>query len=334
MESPIFILGSHKSGTSLLRSLLDGHPDLFAVPVEAHFFQLMAYWVTYAFSKQVLPKPLSTEEFIQHTIGAVTYFNQEDNPQGDGISKGRFDLKAFEQSIRQALTGVVSPRQTESRCFEAYMAGLYQALYQAEINPQKRVVEKSVENVEFALDLYRIFPQAKFLHIIRNPYANLESMRKFRMHNKKTRSYPWLGRDFRSLCQTFYCLDRNPRFIPNYKVIRYEDLVTQPKEMLGEICDHLGIAFEDSILTPTYMGDLWGGNSTTSESFKGISAKNIDRYKKTIEPVAIQLVNKYLPHILADFGYETLSIPKSPIWPASREGIKEYIANRFLLEVG
>ena len=36
----VFILGQHKSGSSLLRSLLDGHPDLFVIPVETHYFSL------------------------------------------------------------------------------------------------------------------------------------------------------------------------------------------------------------------------------------------------------------------------------------------------------
>lgn len=39
MEKPVFVLGSRKSGTSLLRSLLDGAEGLFVVPCETHFFQ-------------------------------------------------------------------------------------------------------------------------------------------------------------------------------------------------------------------------------------------------------------------------------------------------------
>ena len=40
---PIFILGAHKSGTSYLRALLDGHPDLYVVPLEAHYFQHLGF---------------------------------------------------------------------------------------------------------------------------------------------------------------------------------------------------------------------------------------------------------------------------------------------------
>jgi hypothetical protein len=43
MNQSIFILGAHKSGSSLLRSLLDGHPQLFAIPLETHLFQTAGF---------------------------------------------------------------------------------------------------------------------------------------------------------------------------------------------------------------------------------------------------------------------------------------------------
>jgi hypothetical protein len=334
MESPIFILGSHKSGTSLLRSLFDGHPNIFAIPVETHFFQLMTYWVTYAFSKRILPADLSMEHFIENAIGAIHYFNQEDNSQGDGISKGLFNIHAFEHSIRKNLKNIDRPHQSEDVCFRSYIQAIYQSLHAEKMPTQKRILEKSVENVEFALDIHRIFPHSKFIHIVRNPYANLESMRKFRMYNKRTRNYPWLGRDFRSLHQTFYFLYRNQKFIPNYKVIRYEDLVARPQAILEELCLYLNLSFQDSVLEPTYMGKPWLGNSTSSEQFKGISDKSLNQYIKTIDPIVISLVNKYLPHILDVFEYEVLEAQRFPLWPASKEGPKEYVANRFLLSLG
>jgi len=39
LKAPIFLLGSHKSETSLLRALLDGHKDLFVFPTETHLFK-------------------------------------------------------------------------------------------------------------------------------------------------------------------------------------------------------------------------------------------------------------------------------------------------------
>src|SRR5512143_919970 len=38
-DAPVFIAGHPKSGTSLLRSVLDSHPELVAYPEETSFFR-------------------------------------------------------------------------------------------------------------------------------------------------------------------------------------------------------------------------------------------------------------------------------------------------------
>src|SRR3569832_319873 len=38
-RSPVFICGTARSGTTLLRDLLDGHPELVVIPVESGFYQ-------------------------------------------------------------------------------------------------------------------------------------------------------------------------------------------------------------------------------------------------------------------------------------------------------
>ena len=63
MSRPIFLLGCHKSGTSLLRSLLDGHPDLFVIPIETHFFQATGHWTDYRMRRS-WPKRMEREALI------------------------------------------------------------------------------------------------------------------------------------------------------------------------------------------------------------------------------------------------------------------------------
>ncbi|MGI8607235.1 MAG: sulfotransferase, partial [Gaiellaceae bacterium] len=47
LKRPVFILGAHKSGTSLLRSLLDATPGFFVLPKEPHFFAYSGRWIDY-----------------------------------------------------------------------------------------------------------------------------------------------------------------------------------------------------------------------------------------------------------------------------------------------
>jgi hypothetical protein len=51
-QHPIFIAGTHKSGTSLIRSLFDGHSNIYSIPMETHYFQLNKFWVDNEYRKQ------------------------------------------------------------------------------------------------------------------------------------------------------------------------------------------------------------------------------------------------------------------------------------------
>ncbi len=45
-----------------------------------------------------------------------------------------------------------------------------------------------------------------------------------------------------------------------YKVVRFEDLTTNPMEVLQEICEFAGVDRTESMLFPSYMGLPWKGN--------------------------------------------------------------------------
>lgn len=332
-QKPIFILGSHKSGTSLLRSLFDGHQQLFTTPIETHFFQLMKYWIDYAFTRKYVPqKNITKDDFIQSTIKCIKYANSETNPKADIISKNLFDIDCFEESIELETEQIQFPNNYCAEYFEAYIKSIYYSIYQEKLL-KIRIVEKSVENTEFALDLQQMFPDAYFVHIIRNPYANLISMKKFRMHNKKSKNHPWLGTDLRSLYNSYYFLYRNQRIIKNYLVVKYEDLVTNPEQTIRTICNFTEIDFSESMLSPTSLSSEWTGNSSSSQKFQGISSSHINDWQKEINALIIHLINKHFKNILRDFNYKIIT-SRIPLLPCNREFPVEYLANRFLWLLG
>lgn len=59
LRKPIFIASIHKSGATHLRTILDGHPNIFAIPFESHFFQLVN---EYQFQLPVKLKKINTME--------------------------------------------------------------------------------------------------------------------------------------------------------------------------------------------------------------------------------------------------------------------------------
>jgi hypothetical protein len=315
----VFILGTHKSGSSLVRSLLDGHPALFVVPFETHFFQMGHFWVDYRLRRSrppVIPFSEAKNEYIK----LVAHYNSVTDSLADSNLVGRFDLERFRQEISGEET------QEPGEFFLNYMRAIYVSLYGQELPTDLHIVEKSVENAEFALDLKQMFPGAKFIHILRNPYANLVSLRR----NFGRTRYPFLGPSLASLNNSYYNLYRNLRLVEDYLLVRYEDLLSNPEQSMRSIADYLGIEFMDNLLVPTSMNRPWKGNSSRGIEFSGVSADNIDLWREEITDLEIHHINRLFTFVLEQYGYEILAPKRSRFLPNRGESLRFYILNRLI----
>ena len=192
MERPIFILGCHKSGTSLVRNLLDGSPELFVIPIETHFFEFSGLGVSYALRRAV-PKHLKFEQFVEKIEQIIQKSNQKSEMTGtrggDSLDAGYWNVQVLIKYLHNKGKEFFELGDLQG-LFNVYVEGLYTALY-GDLLPDLRFVEKSVEHAEFTGFLKSLYPKAKFIHVVRNPYAVLVSNRKFMMKGKK--KYPYLG---------------------------------------------------------------------------------------------------------------------------------------------
>jgi protein-tyrosine sulfotransferase len=327
-SQPIFLLGAHKSGTSLLRSLLDGHPDLFVLPFETHFLQLANYWVDYRL-RRALPPLRSIAETKQAYTQLVEHYNVQTDPTADATLTGLFDLDRFRRELDPPAADMVA-------LFQVYARAVYASLTGEALTAGRRVVEKSTENAELALDLKQLFPAAKFIHIVRNPYANVVAIRRHHSRTGKRvnfkNRFPVLITNLPALKNSYYHLYHNRRLLDagDYLVIRYEDLLTIPEATMQTVAGFLSIPFTDGLLQPTSLGQDWQGNSSRGISYSGISAKNLALWRREISHLELHYVNRYFKFVLDDYGYETLAPRRPVLWPVRREGPLTYIANRLL----
>lgn len=322
-QHPIFLLGAHKSGTSLLRSLFDGHSGLFVIPNEAHFFQHLGYWVDYKLRRS-LPRPdLTIDEIKNRLVDWIEYSNRVFHPQADSDTRGLWDVAKFREVLEASLPAAVN----EKEMIESYVTAMYASLYHEKLSDQLRIVEKSVENAEFAIQLKSFYPEARMIHIVRNPYSNIVSIRKYKTNDGR---FPSLKRIVAALYNSYYFLDKNRKIIgDDYFIVRYEDLVQNPEAVISRMVKFLGIANEDILTRPTLQGKAWQGNSTTAEKFSGISSKTLNNWKRTITPLEVNLVNRLFSSVLAQYDYEKL--PDGPYLRRNKkEALKTYISNRLL----
>ena len=317
MKPPVFLLGCHKSGTSLLRSLLDGHEDFFVFPKETHFFQYANFWVDYSLRRNYPKKPFSAKKsFLEY----IKRQNHSDDPFSDnnyfrGYNFDRFNSFFDEKDV------------TDLRILmEKYWMSLYYSLTNNENGFENTFVEKSVENAEFACVLRHFFPKCKFVHIIRNPYATIVSIRRM----KSGSGFPYLSKLIHSMNNSYYHLFKNTSYMEDYLVIKYEDLVLKSDYKMREICDFLKIKFSSKLLIPTYSDTIWSGNSTSGEKFDGISKKAVYTWRNIITPLEAKIVNSLFIHVLERFGYERFDHNGNWLMPNKNERLKTYFKNRLL----
>ncbi len=315
-HAPIFILGSHKSGTSLLRSLLDGHPDLFVIPFETHIMALLGRWITYSYRKQA---PVDDPSFLDGLVEILESYARSTDRHADVILGDRLDMDAV-----RAFVGEMDDADDPIQALTILKELLPQVVDGLDSAEGKRAVEKSVEHLESALELAQTFPKAQFLHIVRNPYANIVALRKFKA---KDQGYPLINKVYKSLESGYYWLKTNKTLIPKYKVLRYEDLAQNPVAEMKDLAKFLDIPFDERLLEPTLLGDPWGGNSAYGQ-FKAINAAHLDRWKGEITPLEANLVTLHFGHVLAEYGYEKLPLQRGTWKLAKGESLKRYVYNR------
>lgn len=302
-----------------MRSLFDGHPAVFCVPIESHFFQIMKYWVDYNYRKES-PDTISFNEIKSRFIHFIKHMNASEDLLSDGYSKGILNDEVFVSKI-----DTWDINWSDKEFFEYYMEALYESVVSRKPGNDIRIVEKSVEHAEFASELYKWFPKASFIHIVRNPYANIVSLRKYKSVDH---GFPLINRIYHSLRNSYYFLYKNAKLIDNYIIVKYEDLVSEPEKTMRMIAEKINLSWDQSLLIPTQQGESWKGNSTSGKQFSGVSDNNLFVWKKDIYPLEALIINKCFSFVLDRFMYENYEI-KGSIWKrANGENLKRYLYNR------
>jgi hypothetical protein len=86
----------------------------------------------------------------------------------------------------------------------------------------------------------RIFPDAAFVGLVRNPGAVVESLRRWRFTDEEAAEH-WLA-------HTGELLRKGAQLGSRFALVRYEDLVADPKAVMAPLLDWLGEPWSDRVL--------------------------------------------------------------------------------------
>lgn len=205
------IVGSPRSGTTLLRLMLDAHSDL-AIPPETGFLIL---------SNELRgTDDKLRENFFQALVNYITWIDFG-IPQ-DELWTSLKEIKRFSIS-------------------EGYRA--FYRLYAARQH-KSRWGDKTPIYCRYLDTIRRVLPEARFIHIIRDGRDAALSLRKM-----------WFSPGWEIETQAEYwrdCIHAARRAgvgRDDYFEVRYEDIVTNTRVTLEKTCAHIGLSYDDAMLS-------------------------------------------------------------------------------------
>ncbi len=270
---PVFILGVARSGTTLFSLMLDGH-SLLAIPYESHFIVPMARqsdrWGNL--------KNIENRKVLISEILKQPYLKKWDCP----LTINDIDLENS-NTLADCISAV----------FQSY----------AKKNGKKVWGDKTPSYISDIDVLYRLFPRARFIHIIRDGRdVALSLIRQW-----------WGPNDFISAMkywrENVFWARKMLKMLPENQTIEllFEDLVQNPEKTIREVIDFLGWEFETSMLSkyietsPEKVGDR------ISQHHKHLTAlpskDQAMKWEKTLSPADQAIAFDIAGNLLTELGY-------------------------------
>jgi Sulfotransferase family len=318
----LFIGGAAKSGTTLLMSLLDNHPQLVVLPEESHYLEKRRDFLNLHSYHAKLANLLTN---LKPLASAACY----DISPECGIDARDYAQFDYDQFVSLAANWINQPWMNDSLLLSETIRA-YGTVAGVDWHNCVRWVEKTPGTESYGDALDELFPEAKLIQIVRDPRAVFASIKNrdvkehgFYHHaHKLTRMW---NRSAREISR----LRSNPsRFL----VIRYEDLVRNSGKILKAICRFGGFEFSEAMLEPTRAGSGWLGNSAFYRTFNGISAAPLDKWKDYLTPHEIWWIELHCRKGMESAGYMLRTDACFSLWHWLKrlpgESLKGYLRSR------
>jgi len=319
MPGPVFIVGSPRSGTTLLRMVLNTHPRI-AMPHECD----VVYTVMRSYPDPDAPLA-DLNEFVR-LVSDVRRFHRV-----FGMSVGNLEAccRACDRPTPAAL-----------------LARIYRASQGADPGDDSIVWgDKYILLGEYVAELARYFPPSRFIHLVRDARDSVASIREnFSAHRTPsgrffaTRSLVGAALLWRHMVDA---CDRDAGALgPERSIaVRYEDLVRDVEPVTQRICEFIGVPFAPEMLEPERRAA--GKNAIPEDSAaryhanvsKPLDSGLIGRGSRDLGRRDLAVIETICGEPMRRHGYETTGDGAQP-GLAVRSRLVNYRVSAFLEDAG
>lgn len=276
-SNPIFITGPDRSGTSLMFALLASHPNIAMV-------RRTNMWRWFYRQHGDLSDPANFEQCLTALLRYKRLEHLSPEP---------------ERIRREFWQG----EPTYGRLFALFHQ------HHAERAGKSRWGDKSLHTEHYADEVFTEFPNARMIHMIRDPRDRYASVLK--RYDGATRGIP--STTGRWLAST-RAAKRNLQAYPGqYLAINYETLASQPEATLQQVCAFIGESYTPAMLLMQGAPEHQAGNSSFGQFEPGvISTRSIGRYRQVLTQRQIGLIQTYAGADMTTFNYELEPVHLTP----------------------
>jgi hypothetical protein len=272
--APFFIVGSSRSGSTLLRLMLASHSRI-AIPSET-------WYLTPLIEKFPCDRPLQKNEITDAVAVMTHHYTWPD-----------MGLDAAELRRRAANLSEVCLRDLVEIVYRWHM----------EVEGKSRWGDKTPAYIEIVPQLAALFGDAKFVHLIRDGRDVAKSFQKHGWHG------PWMHGYTREWLRAVELDRKLSRTLLNERIlrVRYEDLVLHPQATLRRICTFIDADFEEQMLQ--WHGRVANAVPAREKIFhsslgRDMTASDVGRWKREMTSREIFVAEALIGTQLSHFGYE------------------------------
>ena len=266
--TPIFIMGAPRSGTTMLASMLASRDEIIALPEMQYIHSLLKEELLFGELDENYVANKLSNHFMFRDLSIV------DN--ADGIK----DLVSAK--VKETVFNIID---------------LYNRKY---VNKSYNYwVEHTPHNHLYYKILLYFYPNAKFIHIVRDGRAVYSSTKEVDWGYKDVVRG---SEDWRDNVES--CLELSKIYPHNVITIKYENLTSQPEDTIRFLCEYLGIGYMSSMLISTglrkpsfakYEKDLG----------KIANVKSQNKWRYLLKRYEIEHFTAFNRKLLNHLGYET-----------------------------
>lgn len=288
----IFITGNSRSGTTMMMRIMDNHSQVHSIN-EPHFFEKM--WTPADQDKQV-----STEEAEQLLLKLIV-----------GQREGFFAaVEKYRTKYLSEVKQIVNQHLQKATRLQVYQTFLD---YETRLNGKSIPCEKTPQNVFYQKEILENFPGGVIINMVRDPRGVMLSQ-------KRKWKRKFLGADFLTYREILRLrINYHPLTISklwnaavsagsqfqNHErviIVRFEDLVKDPQQVVKEVCERVEIPFEEKMLLIPHAGSSSEADNKESLGIK--SSRAAGWKEKGLTDTEVRICQRQCAEYMQQYRYE------------------------------